>query len=194
MYERPFTTYRPAVCMDEEPVQLTEDTRDPIGAAPGRPKRMDYEYKRCGVVSVFLFSEPLKGWRRATARTQRRKLAMRMSESHAGVRQPQYAYQMHSLRTLRAGKHSLSGAAIGNCLNTEARQLAQCRGVRTERDDAPVLERPANRQLERFAPRSGSMGVANERSATRRRPAADGRRCEAKNQEHLSITYRLTEH
>ena len=74
VYERPFDADCPVVCMDEQPVQLIEDTRDPIGAAPGRPKRMDYEYKRGGVVSVFLFSEPLKGWRRATARTKRRKL------------------------------------------------------------------------------------------------------------------------
>ena len=31
-----------------------------------RPRRVDYEYERAGTASVFLFSEPLAGWRQAT--------------------------------------------------------------------------------------------------------------------------------
>ena len=33
----------------------------------------DYEYERAGTASVFLFSEPLACWRRATARARRTK-------------------------------------------------------------------------------------------------------------------------
>src|SRR6266511_973375 len=32
-------------------------------AAPGRPARVDYEYERHGTSNLFLFVEPLRGWR-----------------------------------------------------------------------------------------------------------------------------------
>ena len=59
--------------MDEQPVQLVKETRPPIAATPQRPRRVDYEYERAGTASVFLFSEPLAGWRQATARARRTK-------------------------------------------------------------------------------------------------------------------------
>ena len=37
------------------------------------PKRVDYEYERNGTASIFMFCEPLAGWRQATARPQRTK-------------------------------------------------------------------------------------------------------------------------
>ncbi|MFT7665489.1 MAG: hypothetical protein ACI87A_003727 [Planctomycetota bacterium] len=49
--------------MDETPKQLIGETRIPIKAAPGRVARYDYEYKRLGVCSIFLASEPLAGKR-----------------------------------------------------------------------------------------------------------------------------------
>ena len=63
----------PVVCMDEQPVQLVKETRPPIAATQARPRRVDYEYERAGTASVFLFSEPLAGWRQATARARRTK-------------------------------------------------------------------------------------------------------------------------
>ena len=42
-----------------------------MAATPHRPRRVDYEYERAGTASVFLFSEPLAGWRPATARARR---------------------------------------------------------------------------------------------------------------------------
>ena len=39
-----------------------------------RPRRVDYEYERAGTAAVFLFSEPLAGWRQATARARRTKV------------------------------------------------------------------------------------------------------------------------
>lgn len=72
-YERPHNPARPVLCMDEQPVQLLRETRTPISATTEHPKRVDYEYERNGTASIFLFAEPLSGFRQATARPQRTK-------------------------------------------------------------------------------------------------------------------------
>lgn len=59
------------MCIDELPKQLIAEARAPIAAAPGRPARYDYEYRRCGVANVFVVFEPLLGWRWAKV-TERR--------------------------------------------------------------------------------------------------------------------------
>jgi hypothetical protein len=63
VYTRPFDAKRPQVCMDEVSKQLVGETRTPLPAAPGQPARYDYEYVRNGVANLFLFFEPLAGWR-----------------------------------------------------------------------------------------------------------------------------------
>ena len=73
VYQRPYTAEQPVVCMDEQPVQLTREKRQPIAATTEHPARVDYEYERAGTACIFMFSEPLAGWRQATARAQRRK-------------------------------------------------------------------------------------------------------------------------
>ena len=72
-YERPYDHKQPVVCMDEQPVQLIKEVRKPIEATLLHPKRVDYEYERAGTASIFLFCEPLAGWRQAKARQQRTK-------------------------------------------------------------------------------------------------------------------------
>ena len=72
-YERPFDAQRPVVCMDEQPVQLVKDTRESVPATENHPQRVDYEYERAGTAAVFVFCEPLGGWRQATARPRRTK-------------------------------------------------------------------------------------------------------------------------
>ena len=67
-YARPHDAAWPVLCMDEQPVQLVRETRRPIAATANRPQRVDYEYERAGRASIFLFCEPLAGFRRATAR------------------------------------------------------------------------------------------------------------------------------
>lgn len=74
VYERPYDPAAPVVCMDEQPVQLVKETRQPIPAAPGRPARVDYEYERNGTAAIFMFTEPKAGWRNVTVREQRTKL------------------------------------------------------------------------------------------------------------------------
>ena len=71
VYRRPHDATRPVVCMDESPRQLIRETRTPLPTAPGRAARVDYEYERCGVASVFLAVEPLTG-QRIVRVTQRR--------------------------------------------------------------------------------------------------------------------------
>jgi len=71
IYQQPYDARRPVICMDEQPRQLVREMRRPLAAAPGRPARYDYEYERAGTANVFLFCEPLAGWRRAEA-TERR--------------------------------------------------------------------------------------------------------------------------
>ena len=63
VYQRPYDAAAPVVCMDEMPVQLIKETRQPIPAEPGRPRRIDYEYERNGTANIFTFVEPLAGWR-----------------------------------------------------------------------------------------------------------------------------------
>jgi len=73
-YELPYDPKRPVLCMDEQPVQLIKEARKPIAATRDHAKRVDYEYERAGTTSIFMFSEPLSGWRRATARDRRTKV------------------------------------------------------------------------------------------------------------------------
>jgi DDE superfamily endonuclease len=74
VYRRPYDPLRPVVCMDETSKQLIAETRRPQDAEPGRERRVDYEYERKGVADLFVFFEPLRGWRRIWITPQRRKV------------------------------------------------------------------------------------------------------------------------
>ncbi len=73
VYERPYDPRFPQVCMDETSKQLVGETRTPLPAAPGQPARVDYEYERHGVRNLFLFVEPLRGWRHVAVTERRTK-------------------------------------------------------------------------------------------------------------------------
>lgn len=73
-YAQPYDAARPVLCMDEQPVQLFEETRQPIAATKEHPRRVDYEYERAGTASLFMFCEPLSGWRQVTVRERRTKI------------------------------------------------------------------------------------------------------------------------
>ena len=74
VYARPSDPCRPVVCMDEKPYQLLDDVRDPIPASPGQDRKEDHEYRRHGTCSIFVWAEPLRGWRRTDAQPQRTKI------------------------------------------------------------------------------------------------------------------------
>jgi len=63
VYRRPHDPQHPVVCMDEQPKQLIEESRPSLPASPGQPAKEDYEYIRHGVCCVWMFVEPLAGWR-----------------------------------------------------------------------------------------------------------------------------------
>jgi hypothetical protein len=71
VYARILDPARPVVCMDEKPYQLLAHARDPIPAAAGRDLRVDSEYVRHGTCSIFVWVQPLAGWRRVHALPQR---------------------------------------------------------------------------------------------------------------------------
>ena len=62
VYARPYDPRHPVVCMDEQPKQLIRETRAPITTMRGE-RRIDHEYVREGVCDVWMFVEPLAGWR-----------------------------------------------------------------------------------------------------------------------------------
>lgn len=73
-YAEPYDSKFPVLCMDEQPVQLLKETRRPIAATKHHSRRVDYEYERAGTASIFMFAEPLSGWRAVRVREQRTKV------------------------------------------------------------------------------------------------------------------------
>ena len=61
VYERPYDSQQPVVCLDEKPVTLHADVRPPSPAKPGREARRDNEYERRGTANVFCAVEPKAG-------------------------------------------------------------------------------------------------------------------------------------
>ena len=74
VYARIYDPARPVVCMDEKPYQLLAHARDPIPAGSGHDLREDSEYVRHGTCSIFVWVEPLAGWRRVEALQRRTRL------------------------------------------------------------------------------------------------------------------------
>ena len=74
VYARTYDPARPVVCMDKKPYQLLAHARDPIGAVPGRDRKEDSEYVRHGTCSIFVWVEPLAGWRHVDAQSRRTKI------------------------------------------------------------------------------------------------------------------------
>lgn len=63
LYAEPYNPQGPTVNFDETSKQLIEETRAAVPVKTGQPVRYDYEYSRNGVRNLFMFCEPLQGWR-----------------------------------------------------------------------------------------------------------------------------------
>jgi len=83
IYQRPYDEKNPWICFDESCKQLVKETRDIIPPEPGQLERYDYQYERNGVANLFMFFEPLTGWRHIEVTDQRTAI--------------DYAYQMKYL-------------------------------------------------------------------------------------------------
>ncbi len=73
-YAQAYDASCPVICMDEQPVQFLKETRTPIPATAKHAKRVDYEYERAGTANIFMFTEPLAGWREASVRATKTKV------------------------------------------------------------------------------------------------------------------------
>ena len=73
VYARAYDPKFPVVCMDEKPFQLLDERYLPITMSKRNHKlKYDCEYERKGSCSIFMFTEPLAGWRHTLALPQRR--------------------------------------------------------------------------------------------------------------------------
>ena len=71
VYKRPYNPALPVVCMDETNRQLIQETRKSLPMQARQPRRIDYEYRRNGVVNLFMMFEPLGGRRFVKLRDKR---------------------------------------------------------------------------------------------------------------------------
>ena len=71
VYSRPYDESHPVVCMDEKPVQFFADFRKGFRSKKNGVVYEDYQYIRNGTACIFLFTEPLAGWRYADAQERR---------------------------------------------------------------------------------------------------------------------------
>lgn len=71
VYERPYNPKEPVVCMDEKPLQLLGEVREPLPMKPGETAIIDSEYIRNGTCSIFAFIEPLAGKHHVSVREHR---------------------------------------------------------------------------------------------------------------------------
>jgi len=155
-YAMPYDPTHPVVCMDEQPVQLLTETLVPIPATKEHPRRVDYEYERAGVASLFLFCEPLAGWRRVTARERRTKV--------------DWAVEVAALMT---GRYAAAEKVILVCDNLNTHTV----GAFYEAFD-PATARALVRRLEiRHTPKHGSwLNVAECELSAMTRQCVSGRR------------------
>lgn len=63
-------------------MQLLKETRTPIAGTHKHPRRVDYEYERAGTASIFMFCEPLAGWRQVSVRERRTKVDWAQEMAH----------------------------------------------------------------------------------------------------------------
>jgi hypothetical protein len=71
LYTSPHSEEEPMICMDEASKQLLDHVYAPIPIRPGQPAKEDYHYERRGVRAIFMFFDPLRGWRRVSTREHR---------------------------------------------------------------------------------------------------------------------------
>lgn len=74
VYSREYDEDAPVICMDEKPVQLLMDARASHKSSENGVEYYDNEYIRKGTASIFMFTEPLNGWRWTDARERRTRI------------------------------------------------------------------------------------------------------------------------
>ncbi len=159
LYAQPYNAAFPVVCMDEQPVQLTKETRQPIAATKEHPQRVDYEYERAGTACIFMFAEPLSGWRKVNARPRRTKV--------------DWAFEMEELLCTRYADVEKVILVCDN-LNTHTR------GAFYEAFDAKKARKLVQRIEFHYTPKHGSwLNIAENELSSMTRQSISGRRIES---------------
>jgi hypothetical protein len=70
LYSAAHRAEEPLMAMDESSLQLLDHLYPPRPLQPGQMAAEDYHYERCGVRALFMFFDPLRGWRRVSSREQ----------------------------------------------------------------------------------------------------------------------------
>lgn len=135
IYAKAYDPRRPVLCMDEKSLQLLKETHVKIPATKNHPERVDYEYERNGTASIFLFAEPLSGFRQATARPQRTKA--------------DWAFEVAAILDTRYAQHELVTLVCDN-LNTHTK------GAFYEVFEPAVARSYVKRLDFRYTPKHGS--------------------------------------
>lgn len=73
VYQRRYDDKHVLICMDETNKQLIDEVRRPLPMTHEHQARYDYEYKRNGVVNLFMFFDPIQGWRHVMVTERRTK-------------------------------------------------------------------------------------------------------------------------
>jgi hypothetical protein len=160
-YEEAYDQAYPVLCMDEQPVQLHKEVRKPIPATKNHARRVDYEYERCGTACVFMFTEPLSGWREAIVRKHRTKV--------------DWALEMAALLD---GRYKKAQKMIVVCDNLNTHTKGAFYEV-----FPPVKARAYVKRIEfRYTPKHGSwLNIAENELSTMTRQCVSGRRFESIN-------------
>jgi hypothetical protein len=155
-YAKPYDSRFPVLCMDEQPIQLLEDINIPIAATKKHAKRVDYEYKRGGTASIFMFAEPLSQWRNVSVRERRTKV--------------DWATEVRALLTTR---YASAEKVILVCDNLNTHTL----GAFYEAFTASEAHELASRIELRYTPKHGSwLNIAENELSSLTRQCMQGRR------------------
>jgi hypothetical protein len=73
VYHETYDQTHPLICMDEASKQVLSDVDPALPLSPGVPRREDHHYERKDVRALFLFFDPLQGWRRVSTRDSRKR-------------------------------------------------------------------------------------------------------------------------
>lgn len=74
LYTAEHSSDEPLICMDEAAVELHTDVYPPQPMQPGSDTKEDYHYDRQGVRALFMFFDPIRGWRRVSSREHRTRI------------------------------------------------------------------------------------------------------------------------
>lgn len=73
LFAEPYPPAFPVICFDEVLYQMVSETQLPWPMQNGIPLRYDFEYRREGTCNLFMFLQPLAGWRHVKVTDQRTK-------------------------------------------------------------------------------------------------------------------------